>query len=103
MSAPEGWTNPITRQPGELQTGVAPARLWPSRPDLASARVEFQRSLLRTGSPRYTPIQVTIDGVIIDGHHAVRAAAEEGLTIEVLISALPVKGRSETILDLPLR
>jgi hypothetical protein len=103
MSDAAGWTNPITGQPGEIQKGVDPVRLRPSRPDLVSARVEFQRNLLRTGVPRSTPIQVTADGVVIDGHHAIRAAAEEGSTIDVLISALPVKGLSDTILDLPLR
>lgn len=103
MSGQADGTNPIAGKPGDIQQGVDPVRLRPSRPDLASTRVEFQRTLVRTRTPRYTPIQVTIDGVIVDGHHAVRAAAEEGLTVDVLISALPVEGQPETILDLPLR
>lgn len=103
MGDPAGWTNPITGQPGDFQSGVDPVRLRPSRPDLVSWRVELQRQLLRAGSPRHTPLKVTIDGVIVDGHHAVRAAAEEGATVEVLISGFPTKGRPGTILDLPLR
>ena len=40
--------------------------------------------------------------MIINGHHAVRAAAEEGRVIDVLISALVVPAYGDSILDLPL-
>src|SRR5207249_2380798 len=85
MSFPAGWQNPITAAPGQVQRGVDPARLLPSRGDLVRPRVEFQRALVRSGRPRLTPIQVTPDGVIFDGHHGVRAAAEEGTLVDVLV------------------
>jgi hypothetical protein len=46
---------------------------------------------------------VTHDGVIWDGHHAVRAAAEEGRTIEVLVIDLTAKAAAASILSLSVR
>jgi hypothetical protein len=46
---------------------------------------------------------VTRDGVIWDGHHAVRAAAEEGRTVEVLVIDLAAKATGSSILNLPVR
>lgn len=103
MGASAGWQNPITAPPGQVQHGVDPTSLRPARSDLIRARVEFQRSLLRSGRPRHTPIQVSPDGVIIDGHHAVRAAAEEGRTVDVLVSGLVAPGKNCTILELAVR
>jgi hypothetical protein len=70
--------------------------------DLVIARLAFQRQLLRSGKPRLTPIQVTTDGVIFDGHHAVRAAAEDGKLIDVVVIDFPVPPTADSILDLPL-
>lgn len=103
MSVPPGWQNPITAPPGQVQRAVDPVRLLPSRGDLVRARVEFQRSLLRGGTARLTPVRVTPGGVIVDGHHMVRAAAEEGTMIDVVVipwSEVPV---GASILDLPVR
>jgi hypothetical protein len=47
-------------------------------------------------------IQVSRGGVIVDGYHAVRAAAEEGMTVEVTVSPLPVAPKPGSILDLPV-
>jgi len=96
-------TNPIVVVLGEHQHGIDPQSLKPSRPDLIALWLEYQRSLIRSGRRRFTPILVTIDGVIIDGHHAVHAAAEEAVTVDVMVSDLPVKGMQVAILDLPLR
>jgi hypothetical protein len=102
MGPPEEWSNPVTASAGEVQRGVDPARLRPSRADLIRARFEFQRSLLRSGRPRFTMIQVNREGVIVDGHHAVRAAAEEARPVDVTVSPLPVVAISVSILDLPV-
>jgi hypothetical protein len=75
----------------------------PSRPDLITARIEAQRQLIRLGQPRFTPILVTLAGIIYDGHHAVRAAAEEGVTIEIQIVDQPLASSAGSILDLPVR
>jgi hypothetical protein len=77
--------------------------LLPSRQDLVRRRLEHQRYLLRTGQSRFTPIQVTREGVIFDGHHPVRAAAERGLMIDVMIIHQIVPAVGLWILDLAVR
>ena len=47
-------------------------------------------------------IQVTRDGVIVDGHHMVRAAAEEGVRVDVIVSLLPTLRKAGSILDLEI-
>ena len=105
MSSQDDWQNPKTAQPGQLQADVDPTSLRPARSDLIRSRLEFQRSLIRSNKARYTPIQVSRDGVIIDRHHDARAAAEEGQRIEVLVSGLSVApgARVGSVLELPLR
>ena len=48
-------------------------------------------------------IRVTEEGVIVDGHHAFRAAAEEGLLIDVTVCRLPAEKKSDSILNLEVR
>jgi hypothetical protein len=103
MSPPGNWQNPINTTVGQLQTGVDPKLLRPGRIDLIATRLTLQRQLILSGRPRFTPILVSQEGVIIDGNHAVRAAAEEGRIIDVMISALVVSAQGDSILDLPLR
>jgi hypothetical protein len=100
---PQGWQNPITARSGQIQRGLDPKTLLPSRPDLVRPRLEFQRGLVRAGRPRLTAIQVTLDGVIWDGHHAVRAAAEEGTLVDVLVVAGTAAPAGPSILQLPVR
>ena len=64
MPLPPGWHNPITVAPGQLQTGVDASLLLPSRMDLSQLRLAAQRSLKQANQQRYTPIQVTPQGVI---------------------------------------
>jgi hypothetical protein len=103
MSFPAGWITPITVPPGQTQSGVDPKAILPSRHGLPRARLEAQRALLLAGTPRLTPIQVTPDGVIWDGHHAVRAAGEEGRTVEVRVVRITVPPTAASILQLPVR
>jgi hypothetical protein len=102
MELPGNRPNPISGSPGQIQKGVDPKMLRPTRKDLIASRLEFQRQLLLSDQSRFTPIIVSQEGVIIDGHHAVRAAAEEGRTLDVMISTLLANARSDSILDLPL-
>jgi hypothetical protein len=103
MAPPPGWQNPITAQAGQMQYGVDPLRLLPFRQDLIKRSLEDQRALLLSNTPRYTPIEVTSSGVIWDGHHAVRAAAEEGRTVDVLVLDEELPPSAASILDLPVR
>lgn len=99
---PAGWLNPINVPPGQIQHGVDARLLLPSRQDLSRSRMKFQRSLRKAGIDRHTPIQVTPAGVIFDGHHAVRAAADDGQTVDVLVVADQVPPSANSILDLPV-
>ena len=103
MQPPAGWQNPIRVPPGQWQYGVDPLQLLPGRDDLLQSGLDLQRSLHSAGIPRFSPIQVTPDGVIWDGHHAARIAAEDGRTIDIRVVGIdqPVAGHS--ILDLPVR
>jgi len=103
MPIPPDWQNPITVAPGQTQSGVDPARLLPSRGDLVRSRLEAQRQLLRSGIRRFSPVQVTPDGVVFDGHHMVRAAAEEGKLIDVRVVGVSQPPAGDLILDLPVR
>jgi hypothetical protein len=103
MTAPAGWHNPITAAPGQTQRGVDARQLLPSRSDLIQVRLDVQRALMQAGTPRYTPIQVTPDGVVWDGHHAVRAAAEAGRAVDILVVAQVAAPSGLTILQLPVR
>jgi hypothetical protein len=102
MARPKGWQNPIHVGPGGVQTSVDPSLLLPSRRDLIRQRLEFQRSLLKAGRSRFTPIMVTPDGVIVDGHHAVRAAAEESRLVDVQVIDMAIPSSARSILHLPI-
>ncbi len=103
MDPPPGWTNPIVAVPGQFQRGIDPTRLRPSRRDLEETRLDAQRALLLANRPRATPILVSTDGVIFDGHHAARVAAEEGRPVDIMVTSMPVIATAATILELPVR
>jgi hypothetical protein len=65
-------------------------------------RLDKQKALMDAGIQRQTPIQVTTDGVIWDGHHMVRAAAETGCAVTVKVVSQPVKPTAGSIMDLPV-
>jgi hypothetical protein len=46
---------------------------------------------------------VTQQAVIFDGHHMVRAAAEEGMLVDVRVVGIAQPSAGELILDLPVR
>jgi hypothetical protein len=102
VDRPENSINPINGMPGSIQNRVDPKMLRPGRRNLIAARLNFQRQLLVSGQTRFTPIIASREGVIIDGHHAVRAAAEQGRSIDVMISDLVVAAQGDSILELPL-
>jgi hypothetical protein len=103
VTFPPAWQSPITAPPGQVQVGVDAGSLLPSRTDLEQARLDAQAALRQTGTPRSTPILVTIEGVIWDGHHAVRLAAENGETVDVRVVALLESPSGLTIRQLPVR
>jgi hypothetical protein len=103
VTIPPGWLNPIVAAPGGLQSGVRAADLLPSRHDLNRARLDAQLALLASNQPRWTPIQVTADGVLWDGHHGARAAAENGANVDVQVVNAVIKPVGLLLLDLPVR
>src|SRR2546422_291958 len=100
MTLPANWQSPITATPGQVQSDVDPLRLLPSRSDLSQFRLDFQQQLLDAGTKRGTPIEVTPDGVIWDGHHAVRVAAEKGTLVTVKVVNVRVSATASSIMDL---
>jgi hypothetical protein len=100
MNLPPNWRNPITASPGQLQSGVDPLHLLPSRLDLEQTRLDAQRALQDAGIERWTPVEVTPDGVIWDGHHGVRVAAENGKQLTVKVVAIQLKPTAASIIDL---
>jgi hypothetical protein len=71
--------------------------------DLEQRRLDLQADLRRAGTPRASPIRVTTEGVIWDGHHAVRLAAERGEKLDVLVVPVRVAPSGVAILELPVR
>lgn len=100
MNLPPNWQNPVTASPGQSQQNVNPLHLLPSRADLSQTRLDMQRALQDAGIERATPIEVTPDGVIWDGHHAVRIAAENGMLITVKVVAVRLNPTAASIMDL---
>lgn len=74
---------------GTVLTGIDPATLQSNREELDQSRIDTQRDLIRRGIRRQTLIQVNLDGVIIQGNHGARAAAEAGVAIDVEVIDLP--------------
>jgi hypothetical protein len=103
MDASAGGQSPTTVAPGQVQRAVDPLRLLPARRDLIGTRVEAQRRLFLSGTNRLTPVTVTRGGVIVDGHHAVRAAAEDGRLVDVLVTDMRIKAAASSIMSLPVR
>ena len=100
MNLPSNWQNPITASPGDMQPDVNPLHLLPSRSDLSQTRLDMQRALSDADIERWTPIQVSVDGVIWDGHHAVRVAAEKGDMIRVKVVAVKLNPVAASVMDL---
>lgn len=95
--------NPIAVGVGESQIGVDPNLLRPFRSDLLRSRLDLQIQLQTTGISRFTPIKVNLEGVIVDGHHAVRVAAELGQSVDVLVVEVDVAPSGMRILELPIQ
>lgn len=102
MTVPANWHNPITASPGQLQSNVNPLHLLPSQRDLSQLRLDMQQALMDAGVTRTTPIEVTPEGVIWDGHHAARLAAEKGEAVEVKVVNVRVSSTASSIMDLPV-
>jgi hypothetical protein len=100
MALPPNWRSPISAPPGQWQADVNPLALLPSRRDLDRVRLDSQRALLDAGQERHTPIQVNTDGVIWVGNHAVRAAAETGTVVAVLVVDQKLSPAAASIMDL---
>ena len=55
---------------------------------LLRSRLNLQRDLQEKGTARDTPIWVSPEGVVQDGHHACRVAIEFGEAVDVVVSPL---------------
>jgi hypothetical protein len=80
---------PANAQAGQTFTNINPNTLQAGRGDLVAGRLATQQQLIQQGTPRTTPIKVTPDGVIWDGNHGARAAAQVGVPVTVEVIQLP--------------
>ncbi len=81
--------------------GVDPRSLRAGRVNLISGVLDIKRQRAVAGIARPSMIEVTVDGVLWDGNHAVRVAIEMSRTVDVLV----VKDTAEDcgqIMDLPI-
>jgi hypothetical protein len=96
--------NPITASPGQTQTVDPKSLLAGQRATLVQGRLDVQAKLQQQNIPRNGgPPVVYQNGVLYDGHHAVRAAADRGATITVKV--MPGSGSSVTgkpVTELPV-
>jgi hypothetical protein len=93
--------DPKSVKAGETVEGTDPRTLTAGRPALIKSRLDAQRSLISQGIVRFTPIVVTTQGIVYDGNHAVRAAADMGVSITVVVVDVPAQGFG-SILSLPV-
>ena len=66
--------------------GIDPLSLTAGRANLVRSRLQRQRRLDDAGIARWTPIEVTRKGVVYDGNHAVRVAAERGRNVVAVVT-----------------
>ena len=86
----QDWKNPITAKPGQMQT-IDPASVKAGEQTaLKEGRIATQKSLIETGTPRTDgPPMVNEQGVVVQGHHHLRAAAEMGRSVDVKVVHAP--------------
>jgi len=96
--------NPFEPNQLGMQRGVDPSTLQTGgQSSLELSRLNTQSRLIRSGTPRNTPITVNQHGVIIDGHHGVRAAIEAGRTVDVHVIRSPMRPGAVPVWQLPIR
>jgi RNA-binding protein YhbY len=85
--------NPLSIKPNQV------------RATLNKGRLQTQRDLLSGEIERTTLIQVTANGVVWDGHHGLRAAAEATKVVKVKVvkgAEINPPGNHNSILDIPI-
>ena len=81
--------DPAKAIPGKVLIDIDPLTLLSNRDELELSRLLLQRQLLAAKQKRQTMIEVNCEGVIIQGNHGVRAAAEAGVAVDILIVHCP--------------
>jgi hypothetical protein len=93
---------PSGAQPGQILDHIDPNSLQAGRPVLDAGRLAEQERLIQQGIPRATPIQVTPAGVIYDGNHGARAAAQAGVPVRVeVVPPWPIQPQGP-VMNLPV-
>ena len=93
---------PVGAPTGRTIPNIDPNSLQAGRGDLMTGRLARQQQLIEQGTPRITPIKVTPEGVIWDGNHGARAAAEAGVPVSVEVVPGPLLPKGP-IIRLPVR
>jgi hypothetical protein len=81
--------DPSKAVPGGILHGVDPSTLLAGREPLERSRIDNQHRLIATNTPRWDMIEVTTLGVILNGNHGARAAAEAHVPVDVIVVDFP--------------
>jgi hypothetical protein len=93
--------DPKQARHGIVLHGIDPATLRSNKTELEQWRVELQRQLIADGIKRHSLIQVNCEGIILEGNHGARAAADAGVPVNVQVIDLPHPSTG-SILDIPI-
>ena len=95
---------PEGTQAGQILENIDASTLQAGRTSLDAGRLATQQDLISSGTPRTTPIQATQEGVIWDGNHGARAAADANVPVNVQVIKPPISPTPKgPVQDLPVR
>jgi hypothetical protein len=81
--------DPTDAKPGTILREIDASTLFAGHEPLEQWRIDLQHKLTVTRAVRWDMIEVTTQGVIMSGNHGVRAAAEAGVAVDVLVVEFP--------------
>src|SRR2546425_11570620 len=76
--------------PGTILRGIDASSLFAGHEPLERSRIDHQHKLIATRQARWDMIEVNTHGVILSGNHGARAAAEAGVSVDVLVVDFPL-------------
>ena len=81
--------DPVQAKHRVVLQGIDAATLRSNKTFLEEWRLELQRQLIANGIKRSSLIKVNCQGIILEGNHGARVAAEMGVPVEVLVVDMP--------------
>jgi hypothetical protein len=82
---------------GTILRGIDASTLLAGREPLEQWRIDIQHKLIATKTPRWDMIEVNLLGVILNGNHGARAAAEAHMPVDIIVVDFPQPSHGPTI------